>query len=97
MVRHSVWFFTTVANIFADRAVNNKVIFLSSNLPSKRLIPYRSAWISVKREHRGHRNSPCSHSSSALCVCSPETALLSLVPPHWNGLSQVKGFLWLPF
>lgn len=80
------WFFTVVANINTDRAVNNEVVFLSSKQPSRRLRGdlYSLEQLGFLGEGRrgGHGASLCSCSGFALRVCSPEAAALSPIPPR---------------
>lgn len=106
MLRCLVWFFTIVANIYTDRAMNSEVVFLSSNQLSKRLRGdlYSLEQLGFLGEGRrgGRGTSPCGCSGFALCVCSPEAAPLSPLSPHsvlprLNDLTQVKDFFWLLF
>lgn len=97
VVRHSVCFFTIVANIYADRAVNDEVVFLSS-------INHLRDWYPVEQLGFLGEGSVGSlgilPAATAVLLyvfaaqrlhCSPQS-LPTQFSQCWNGLSQVRGF-----
>lgn len=84
-LRYLVLFFTIIANIHTDRAVNNEVVFPSFNQLSKRL---RGDLYSLEElgflegRRGGHGTSLCLRSGFALRVCSPEAVPRSPMHPR---------------
>lgn len=91
-----VRFFTLVANIYTERAVNNEVVFLSSNQPFKRLRGdlYTLEQLGFLREGRSGDMGLLSAAAAVLLYMfaaprlhSSPRSLSAQFSPGWNDLS----------